>query len=227
MKYFYIVIFLFFANILLGQWNWGFRIGNSFSTFENNVITSVTFGTKNKVKQVNGIDILGFIKYELNSNFSVQTELHFLTKGGEILHEVIPMNRENTESTFFRYQFLEFPVILNYNFKKKDFLLFFIGGSFGYGISMRNYGNHFCLDDTDLFLCFRTENIKRGNFFFTDAKKDISGLVGFSLSENFLNQKFVFDIRYLHDFNNGFYNRIIDKPIIRHRNWLITIGMEF
>lgn len=225
MKFSLTFTFCLFVNILLSQLNWGFRIGNSFSTFENNIITTINFGSPSKVRQVSGIDVLGFIKYEWNPNFSIQTEIHFLTKGGEILHEVNPPNRENNESTFFRFEFLEFPVLINYNFLQKDFLYLFIGGSFGYGISRRDYGNNYCREEINFSACYRALGSKGGVH--GAAKKDISGLVGFSINEKFRNKKLVFDIRYLHDFNNGIKYIIIEKPLLRHRNWLFTIGIEF
>jgi dihydroneopterin aldolase len=56
---------------------------------------------------------------------------------------------------------------------------------------------------------------------------DVSALLGISYEEEFFGQTMVFDIRYLYDLTDDFTNFGIRDLSLRHRNILISVGVEF
>ena len=234
MKYRLIFIFCLFANILLSQAKWGFRVGNSISTFKNGlfysnlIFTRVATEPPAKIKPQVGIDISLFIKYPLTSRLSIQPEFHFLNKGGEVVHENFRATSGVLgKSTFFKLDVLEVPIIFKYHLGKRKSFIPFLGTSFGYRVGYRLYGNNYCTnyEEEGISICSKATGKKRGWKEF--QKPDVSGVLGFSYEEKLLGQNAIFDIRYLFDFNNDYSNFGVEDATLRHRNLLISVGLEF
>ena len=232
MKYILIILFSFSVNILLGQVKWGFRVGNSISTFKNEVFHSdfllsiASTEPAAKVKFLVGIDVSIFIKYHINSRFAVQSEFHFLNKGGEIFHEDFRAPPGIvTASTFYKLDVLELPIIFKYHLGKKKSFVPFLGTSFGYRVGKKLAGFNYCIHNENYSSCHKPNGKKKGWKDF--QKPDVSGVLGFSYEEKILGQNAIFDIRYLFDFNDDYSNFGIEDATLRHRNLLISIGLEF
>lgn len=235
MKYIFILLFSLSANILLSQLNWGFRVGSSISTFKNGVFYSNIIRTRgvdpeptSQISPIVGIDLSTFIKYQITPSVSVQTELHFLNKGGEILHHNISDLRWiNGMSTLYKLDVIEVPIIFKLHLGKKKSIVPFLGWSFGYRVGRRLSGNVFCkYNEVESFsTCRKPQGTRTGWLEFQNP--DVSALLGFCYEEKVMGQKIIIDLRYLYDFTDDFSNLGIEGATLRHRNLLISIGVEF
>lgn len=225
MKYLLLPILFFFSQSMNSQIHWGFRLGNSMSNFENNIISSNFFSPKSEIQYLIGFDILIFVNYKFNTALSLQSEFHFLNKGGEIIHSTPTLTSDDGVSTYFKLEFIEVPFLLKYSIPDHQSFVPFGGVSFGLPISRKTSGNSYCLELEKYSTCYRTNNSKSG--WYEKGKLDVSSVLGLSYEKIFLSKKFIFDIRYLYDLTDGIQNKNIEQPVFRNRNWLFTLGIEF
>jgi hypothetical protein len=225
-----------------GQVNFGVRGGLAFSSFENNVLLpQLEYASKAEVALLVSPDVALFFGLPLSDHFSIQTELHYLKKGGKIKEDFFlpeypagPQKKVSLETKYFS-PFIEAPLLVKYYIKKGSFSPSFLaGGSIGYSLSQRLTGDPIFVqtDNQIIYLFTDGEKLPWDSNFFGQGKfnrVDVSGLLGIAVEKAIGHHQLIFDIRYLHDFNDWRTMKLNnnDKVQVRNRNLLLTAGIEF
>lgn len=234
-----VICFLFSVNVLFSQISYGFRIGQSFNTFKNEVFIPRGFTSFEPlpIDYDFSLNASAYLNLPLTSKLSLQFEVLYIQKGGSISNEnslPFPNSTDSIPRTVYNMNVLEFPILLKIPIiRSKLKVNTLIGFSYGYAMNHRLKGRDICMHLPSYIVCiiprqdgkWRPISVSSTKIF----RHDFSYSIGFSLEEKFNTNVLSLDVRYLHDFSiwQLIDNSEQESPQIYHRNLLLTLGIAF
>lgn len=213
------------------QSNFGFRVGVTNTTFNNNPYAHVNVIQNWNLENTTGLDAGVFYNIPIG-NFSIQPEFHYIQKGHR-LRGVTTFDVAYQESTLdYQFNYLEMPVLVKYNVNfGKVSVNPFAGMSVGYGLNaVIVEKKHGLLEGDGQPGEIRTK-IKWDDDFSDidkDRRFDFGAVAGMDIQINLGKFNVILDGRYLYDLNN---HTLFDLPDytqnIKNRGFAFSAGLGF